>query len=140
MTAAVDVVVGIPMRDGKVLLCQRKPGKRYELLWEFPGGKLEPGETHEQALERELLEEIGVRPLASTCIRTKRAVYPDGGVFNVVFYLVEELDGEPQNLDFNEVRWVEPREFGEYDILEGSMEICSFLQQQYGVKQDVRQQ
>lgn len=130
MTAAVDVVVGIPMRDGKVLLCQRKPGKRYELQWEFPGGKLEPGETHGQALERELLEEIGVRPLASTCIRTKQAVYPDGGIFNVVFYLVEELDGEPQNLDFNEVRWVEPREFAEYDILEGNREICSFLQQQ----------
>lgn len=139
MTAAVDVVVGIPVRDGKVLLCQRKPGKRYALRWEFPGGKLEPGETHEQALERELFEELGVRPVTSTCIRTEQAAYPDGGLFTIVFYLVEALDGEPQNLDFNDIRWVEPREFGSYDILDGSLDICRFLQQQYGEEQDVRQ-
>lgn len=138
MTEAVDVVVGIPVRDGKVLLCQRKPGKRYELRWEFPGGKLEPGETHGQALERELAEELGIRPVAAVCVRADRNVYPDGGMFNVMFYLVETFEGEPRNLDFHDIRWVAPPELGAYDILEGNREICSFLQQHYGGAHDVR--
>ena len=55
-----EVVAGVLERDGQVLICQRKHGTRHGLRWEFPGGKMEPGETPEQALARELREELNV--------------------------------------------------------------------------------
>ena len=131
MTQAVNVVVGIIMRDGKVLLCRRKPGQKYELRWEFPGGKVEPGETHEEALVRELREEINSTPVQWRQFRADRNVYPDGGTFDVLYYFVDVFDGEPQNIEFHEIAWVIPSEFDNFDILDGNREACRQLQELY---------
>ena len=73
----IEVAVGVLIRpDGSFLLTSRPPGKVYEGYWEFPGGKLEAGETVEQALRRELLEEIGVTIVAATPWRVELVDYP----------------------------------------------------------------
>ncbi len=129
MTQAVNVVVGILVRDGMILLCQRKPGQKYELRWEFPGGKVEPGETHEEALVRELREEINAIPVRWRQFRSDRNVYSDGGAFEVLYYIVDAFDGEPENVEFYEIVWVTPADLGNFDILEGNRKVCAQLQE-----------
>lgn len=93
--AAVDVAVGILRRaEGHYLLTTRPPGKAYAGYWEFPGGKLEAGETVEQALRRELEEEIGITIAAAPLWRTSVVDYPHALV-RLHFCLVTAWVGEP---------------------------------------------
>ena len=90
----VDVAVGVLVRaDGDFLLTSRPPGKVYEGYWEFPGGKLEPGETVEQALRRELQEEIGITITAVQPWKVEMVDYPHALV-RLNFYKVFEWTGE----------------------------------------------
>lgn len=93
---------GLESVDRKVLLCQRLKNARYGLKWEFPGGKLEPDESPKEGLVRELKEELGIdcigrnlgrMQFAPTHIYQQRNTYPDGAVFDVAYYLVEEFSG-----------------------------------------------
>lgn len=101
----VHVTAAIIERDGKLLLCQRPSGKRCEFLWEFPGGKIESGETPEEALARECKEELDIE------IRTEKLVeeviyqYPEITV-SIGFYFCKIIDGEPICLEHKEIRWV----------------------------------
>jgi len=115
-----EVVVGIIKRDGKILICQRKKGGRYELKWEFPGGKLEPGETVEQCLRRELREELSIVINSILDIHTESAYYEDGGMFNVAYCFVSTFSNEPQNNVFEQIRWVTLDELRTMDMLEGN--------------------
>lgn len=132
MTAAVDVVVGVLVRGTTVLLCQRKLGKRYELQWEFPGGKVEPGETCEQALQRELREELGITPLRWEHMRTDVNTYADGGLFEVLAYRIDAWEGTVANHDFHDMQWVEPRQFSAFSILQGNSALCAQIQREVG--------
>jgi 8-oxo-dGTP diphosphatase len=114
------VAVAILRRDGKILVCQRKRGARYELKWEFPGGKVEPNETTVQCLLRELLEELSIRPLGIERIELQTSEYPDGGRFEVAYCFITSFSGEPQNNVFEEIRWVTKEELKRLDILEGN--------------------
>ncbi len=131
MTQAVNVVVGIIVRGNLILLCQRRPGQKYELRWEFPGGKVEIGETNEEALVRELREEVNTVPRSWRQFRSDRNVYSDGGTFEVVYYIVDAFDGEPENVEFNDIVWVPPAELDKFDILEGNRKVCRQLQELY---------
>jgi 8-oxo-dGTP diphosphatase len=115
-----EVAVAILRRDKKILLCQRKQGGRYALKWEFPGGKLEPGETVEQCLRRELLEELSIKIHSIERIETLAAYYEDGGMFNVSYCFVSGFDGEPRNNVFEQVQWVTLLELNQMDILDGN--------------------
>ena len=92
------VAAGIVQRDGKIMVCQRKAGKANGLKWEFPGGKLEPGESPEAALERELREELGIQTRTGRIYDAKHRV-ESGRELLILFYFSEILSGEPQPID-----------------------------------------
>ncbi len=121
------VAVGILRMNGKILLCQRKKDGRYGLKWEFPGGKLEPGESFIQCLQRELGEELSIKARAVERVEFQTARYEDGGHFNVAYHYISDFEGEPTNKVFEQIRWVEPRELPSFDILEGNKEIVQQL-------------
>lgn len=122
------VVVGVLLGpEGRVLLGQRPAHKSYALAWEFPGGKVEPGEAPEAALVRELREELAIRAVPSALLFRATASYRDGGTFDVGYYLVEEWTGDIENRAFADVRWLLPSEILGYDILEGNREFCERL-------------
>ncbi len=114
------VAVGIIHQDNRILLCQRKKCGRYELKWEFPGGKLETGETVEQCLIRELREELSIEASSIQIIETQSAYYEDGGIFEVTYCDVGNFKGELTNNVFEQFRWVPTSELLQFDILEGN--------------------
>lgn len=121
------VAVGILKRNGALLVCQRKKGSRYGLKWEFPGGKLEPGETVEHCLARELGEELSIRIRGIDRIEIQTSHYDDGGRFEVAYCFVSQFDGEPRNNVFEQIRWVTSAELPELDHLDGNKEIVATL-------------
>lgn len=101
----IDVAVGILVRPGgDVLLAQRPQGKPYAGYWEFPGGKVEPGEPIVDALKREFLEELGVRILSAEPWCGVEYVYPHAHV-RLHFYLSRVWQGEPQSLEGQAFAW-----------------------------------
>ena len=121
------VAVAILQKNGKVLVCQRKKGSRYELKWEFPGGKVENGEMVQDCLKRELKEELSILigPIHKTEIESYH--YEDGGKFEVHYCFVQNYEGELWNNVFEEVRWVTPKELQALDNLEGNWPIIKKL-------------
>ena len=109
------VVAAVLERGGRVMLCQRLPDVHSALKWEFPGGKLEPGESPEAALARELREELGIRVAVG---RVKDVVlhrYPDRDVL-VLFYGCALVEGEPETLECNAIAWATPAALSGYDL------------------------
>ncbi len=115
------VVAAILRRAGKLLICRRKPGAPHELKWEFPGGKVEPGETPEAALARELREELAIEALIGAEITRYEYTYPAKAPILLMFFEVSAFAGEPRNLVFDRIAWEEPRYLGDYDFLEGDI-------------------
>jgi 8-oxo-dGTP diphosphatase len=116
------VVAAVIERGGRVLIGQRKAGGRHALKWEFPGGKVEIGETPEDATVRELEEELAIRARVDHEIIRYQYQYPERAPILLIFFRVVDFDGEPRNLEYEQVRW-EPRErLPEYDFLEGDAE------------------
>jgi 8-oxo-dGTP diphosphatase len=102
------VAVGILQRpDGTVLFAQRPPGKAYAGYWEFPGGKIEPGESDHDALVRELEEELGVRVTQAAAWLTQRHVYPHAFV-ELRFFRVTRWQGEVHPQEGQAVAWQTP--------------------------------
>lgn len=101
----IDVAVGILLREnGEVLLGQRPAGKPYAGYWEFPGGKVEPGEDIFAALQREFLEELGIRVISGTPWCGVSHVYPHAHV-HLHFYICREWQGEAQSLEGQAFAW-----------------------------------
>ncbi|HEY6414315.1 MAG TPA: (deoxy)nucleoside triphosphate pyrophosphohydrolase [Edaphobacter sp.] len=101
----------------EVLICQRKPGQPMSLKWEFPGGKIEPGESSEDALARELNEELGITATIGRRLARIRHKYRNGGVIDLQFFLVSDFDGELENRIFNDMRWAPLGTLPGYDFL-----------------------
>jgi len=115
------VVAAVIGRDGKILICQRKPGGRHPLKWEFPGGKVEAGEALEAAVKRELREELGIEAEIGSETAHYEVRYGDGPAIQLRFYRVANYDGEIRNLDFAQIAWVAPESLPDYDFLEGDI-------------------
>jgi len=112
--------------DGQVLLAQRPPGKAYAGYWEFPGGKLEPGETPRHALDRELVEELGIRVRRAAPWLVQRFVYPHAHV-ELHFFRVYEWDGEPVGHDGQAFRWQVPGAFDVAPLLPANTRVLRAL-------------
>ena len=106
------VAVGIVMRRGKLLITRRRAGDHLASLWEFPGGKIEPGESIRQALARELAEETGLVLTRAEPFHETGFTYPER-VVRLHFFLCE-ADGEPRNLETSGFAWVSPAELDSY--------------------------
>jgi mutator protein MutT len=109
----VRVVAAVIERDGRYLLCKRPPHKRHGGMWEFPGGKIEEGESDLDAASRELTEELGVKVLSVAPPRFRVA---DPGSHFVIEFMRVEIDGSPQCIEHSEVRWVSLSELPHFDL------------------------
>lgn len=107
----VEVAAALLFRDGKLLITQRHPGAHLGGLWEFPGGKREPGETFEQCLRREIREELGCEVEVFELVESLTHDYPEKTV-HLRFYRCRWLAHEPQAIDCAAVRWVTREEIG----------------------------
>lgn len=116
------VAGGVIVAGGRVLIAQRKRGRREELKWEFPGGKVEPGETPEACLARELWEELEIETRVGALVGRSICVYPWATVELLAFW-VELVAGEPRLHDHEDVRWVAPAELSGYDFAEADLPI-----------------
>jgi len=127
MRVFVEVVAAVIERGGLILIGQRKPRGRHGLKWEFPGGKVEPGETVRDALARELREELGIEARVGDEIERYDFSYSAGHVTRLIFFQVSEFSGEPVNLDFAQITWAPRNRLPDYDFLEGDVEFVRRL-------------
>lgn len=103
MSAAIEVVAAAIVRDGRVLAARRAPGHRLAGGWEFPGGKVEPGETPRAALERECLEELGIGIAVGDLLDVAAS-----DEIRLTLFVVRVVEGEPQPIeDHDKLRWLD---------------------------------
>src|SRR5260221_7257430 len=103
--SGVPVAVGILLRENRVLVTRRQEGSHLAGSWEFPGGVIQPGETPEEGLRREIAEELGVRIDRATLIHRQNHTYPEREV-ELHFFLCTGVDGEPSGVEGQDARWV----------------------------------
>jgi 8-oxo-dGTP diphosphatase len=108
-----EVSAAILRREGKILICRRPAGGSCPLLWEFPGGKREPGETPEQCLKRECAEELGITVRPLRLFDEARYRYPSREV-HLLFFEAEILYGRPERRVHGEMLWAAPEALGAY--------------------------
>ena len=127
MTAAVRVVAAV-LRDerGRVLIAQRPAGKHMGGYWEFPGGKIAPGESSEQALTRELAEELGVSLRRCHPLLQLRHDYADR-IVELDVFMVDDYCGEPAGLEAQALKWVAAAELGGQALLPADQPIIEVL-------------
>jgi 8-oxo-dGTP diphosphatase len=114
-----EVVAGVLERDGKILICQRRADQPHPLKWEFPGGKLEPGESPEIALVRELREELGIESEPGSEIMRYEFTYPGKQPIRLIFREVTQWRGQIENRIFETILWESPQALPALDFLEG---------------------
>jgi 8-oxo-dGTP diphosphatase len=111
------VAAALIVRNGEVLIGQRRPDQPMALLWEFPGGKIEAGESPEQALARELDEELGIKATIGQPVTRIRHNYRHGGAVDLQFFAVREFAGEIINHIYHQFRWVRLEDLSSYEFL-----------------------
>lgn len=125
----IHVLAGVLIAgDGRVLLAERPAGKAFAGRWEFPGGKLDPGETPRAALDRELAEELGIQVEQAQPLLAVEHRYPGAaGAVLIDGWRVTRWRGEPASLDGQRLRWRTPAQLPDEDILEADRPIVTAL-------------
>ena len=124
-----EVVAALIWDDNRFLACQRPAHKARGLLWEFVGGKVEPGETREQALIRECQEELAVTVAVQDVFMEVDHVYPDLTV-HLTLFNASIAKGTPQKIEHNDLRWITVEEIDEYEFCPADEEILRRLKEQ----------
>jgi 8-oxo-dGTP diphosphatase len=127
------VVAAVIEKDGRVLMARRKKEIKSGGLWEFPGGRLEEGETPEKGLEREISEELGVAINVKEVLRSVTYRKPSLSI-KLMAYRASMVDGKFRLTDHDEIRWVPPRDLDERDFTEPDRPIVRMLKtnEKYG--------
>lgn len=122
----IQVTAAIIERDGKILIAKRGKDDPLKDKWEFPGGKVEPDETPEECLQRELEEELGVVTEIGEFIFSRKHEYSHIAI-DLLVYRAHHVSGQFAALDHAEIKWVAPRDLGKYDFPEADAPIVEML-------------
>ena len=122
-----EVVAALIWDKDKFMICQRPAHKSRGLLWEFVGGKVEPGETKKQALIRECQEELAITLSVGDVFMDVVHEYPDLTVRLTLFNAII-AEGEPQMLEHNDMQWITPDEIPDYDFCPADVDILKHIQ------------
>ena len=123
----VKVVCGVIVENDRVLMAQRSAGMEHPFKWEFPGGKMNEGETAEAALKRELQEELRIDIHVTLVLQPVLWKYPDKTV-NLQPVLCEWIEGQPQALEHQQLKWCLWHELQELDILDADIAIVNQIE------------
>lgn len=126
----VEVVAALIWAEDKFLICQRPANKSRGLLWEFVGGKVELGETKEQALVRECNEELAITVESHNIFMEVTHEYPDITIHLTLFNCTI-LRGQPQLLEHNDMKWINSTEISNYDFCPADIEILKKIQERF---------
>jgi len=123
------VVAGLILRDSRILVCQRRRDDSHPLQWEFPGGKVEPGEIPQEALVRELREELGVEAtIGRELFRTRHRYRESGQTLEIIFFQASvDPSASLQNLVFEQFEWADPSALPNYDFLQADEQFVALL-------------
>lgn len=124
-----EVVAALIWDGDRFMICQRPANKARPLLWEFVGGKVEPGETKEQALIRECQEELGITLSVGEVFMDVVHEYPDITI-RLTLFNAAIAEGVPQKLEHNDIRWITVDEIDQYNFCPADTEILLQLKQQ----------
>jgi 8-oxo-dGTP diphosphatase len=123
-----SVVAAVIESNGKILVCQRRRGDTFELIWEFPGGKVKPGETLPQALSRELLEELGTRAeIGPELFRTQHRYAEMSEPIELTFFAASINPDTARSLAFERMEWRTPEMLSELNFLPADREFIAKL-------------
>ena len=125
-----EVVAALIWQGEKFMICQRPAHKARGLLWEFVGGKVEAGETPQEALIRECREEIDVLLSVGDVFMDVTHKYPDLEVHLTLFHATV-ASGEPKRLEHNDIRWITPQEIPDYDFCPADVEILQKIKKEF---------
>lgn len=128
MEKVVEVVAALIWDRDRFLICQRPANKARGLLWEFVGGKIEQGETKEQALIRECQEELEITVEPHEVFTEVTHEYPDITV-HLTLFICTILRGQPQLLEHNDLKWITPNEIPNYDFCPADVEILKRIKE-----------
>ncbi len=125
--SGIIVVAGVIEENGKILIGQRRRQSRHGMKWEFPGGKVEQGESLRHALKRELAEELSIDATVGEEIIRYEHTYPRRKPILLVFYRIQDYRGTPVNRVFEEIRWESAENLWAYDFLDGDFDFIRRL-------------
>lgn len=126
----VDVVAALIWQGDKFMICQRPAHKSCALLWEFVGGKTEPGESKEEALIRECREELAIEVSVGDVFTQVIHQYPDILIQLTLFHCTIK-DGEPKLLEHNDLQWITPAQIPEFNFCPADKDILALIRQTY---------
>ena len=120
------VTAAVIEKDGKILIAKRRLGDRHGGRWEFPGGKIDFGETPEECLKRELKEELGIEAEVGefVCACTFKYMFVP---LELLVYKARYISGKFQALDHDELKWVDPSELNKYDFVKADVKVVKKL-------------
>ncbi len=121
------VAAAIIHSEGRILVGQRRKADRHSLKWEFPGGKVEAGETPQQGLIRELREELLIEAEIGTELARYEHDYPSGSRVHLLFFSIQGFTGEPEGRVFEQICWADLHSLPQFDFLDGDLDFVRRL-------------